>query len=248
MDCVRDNAAHAAASARADGYAVLTRVVYEVPDDKIVVRETFSDDDVELFFRSRPELVRNAAVTLDKPVVSHLSQVLRGGKSARRYVRRLKILLFYGHVAFVHDFYRIRYRFGTPGEKLHHLFVRLHIEFVGIEFHTRRVVYRLTRLYAQKHVLHLCVRFFYVMHVVGRDDLYAYLAREADEKRIYLLLFGYSVILKLYIKIAVFEHVSQHYSVIFRALVVARQQKSGYPARKARRTADDALRMLFQKF
>ena len=247
MNGIRDDASDAAASARADGYPVLSRVIDKVPDDQIVVRKAFRNDDVELVFRAGAQLVRYGAVSLDQSVVSHLAQIFRGRETVGRNVRRLKVLLFYRDVTLFHYLDGIRDRLRTPRKQLHHLVVRLHIEFVRVELHSRRIVDRLARLYAKQNVLHHRVLAFYVMHVVRRDDLDAYLARKTDEKRIYLLLLGNSVILKLDIKIPFFEHIAQHYRILLGSFVISREQKAGDPARKTRRTAYHAFRVLFEK-
>ena len=241
---VRDDTAHAGSSARSHGDTVRFGVIYEVPDYQIIFREAFGDYDVELVFGAFPYLGSDLAVTPFEPLERFPAQILFGRGPVVGFVRRLQVLFFDMDVALVHYLQRVGDRFGTPRKDLHHFIVRFEIKLVRVEAHTLRVVYRLARLYAQEHVVHLGVRLFGIMHVVGRDDFDAYLASEFDEQRIDPALFFQTVILYLDIEIPRLEHIPQHYRIRLCPLVIVCQKQFGDLARQTRRKTYHSLAVL----
>ena len=246
-DSIRYDAAHARTSARADGDAVRARVVDEVPDDEVVVREALGDDDFELALRPLSDLGSDRAVPPLQALVRHAAQIVGRRRAVLGDVRRLKVLLFDDDVALFHHLDGVGDRLGAPRKGLHHLLVRFEVELICLEAHALGVVDRLARLDAEHDVVHLGVLALGVVDVVGRDDLDAYLPRDLDQQRVDPPLLLYAVVLEFDIEVPRREHVAQHDRIVFRLVVVVFEQQFGDAPRKAGGQTDHALGVFFER-
>ena len=123
-----------------------------------------------------------------------------------------------------------------------HLVVRFQIEFVAVHAHAVRLIHVSLRLDAQKNVLRFRILFIDVMYIICCDRFDADLFGKLPEFRKDLFLFGYSVILKLDIKI-VTENVFQHARDLIRTRILPAQEGLRYISRKAGRQTNKALMM-----
>ena len=120
-------AAHAAPSPGADGYRTRTGIIYEIPDNKVIIVETHSADDRKLVFHPlavcRLIRDRSAAQKRVEPVRAQLFQVrigiVRRGNAVSGQVHRFEIeveiaLVGYADGVFrrLRDIRKQRFHFG----------------------------------------------------------------------------------------------------------------------------------------
>src|SRR6195256_6048694 len=76
----------------------------------------------------------------------------------------------YFHVAARSNLHCAAQRFGKLAEHLRHLYGRLEVKLVGLEFHAIRVAHGLAGLDAEQHFLSVSVVVMEVMTIVGGNE------------------------------------------------------------------------------
>ena len=86
-------------------------------------------------------------------------------KEREFYLAEIKI-----KIAFVGYFKSVFYSF--IGEQLRHFVAGFQIKLVVFKFKSCFFIKRMVRAYADKHLLHLCILLFHIMHIISGDKRY----------------------------------------------------------------------------
>ena len=151
----------------------------EVPDDQEVVGEAHLLDRLELEAQALGQLRRCPLVALFQAFFAELDEVLEGVLAFRdRELRQQDLAELELDVAARGDLQRAPHRLLVAREVERHLLRRLEEELIGVELPVVRVLERVARLDAEQRLVRARVFVPEVVHVAGRDERQARLARE----------------------------------------------------------------------
>ena len=193
------------------------RPVDKIPHDKEVIDEAHALDDAQFVLGALHNLGRDFAVLLLKSVHRKVIEVIVRSRAVLRHERRHQ--RFFGEkvrFALVRHFQSVRQRVAEVREQRRHFVAALEVKLFGREVsgivhsvcHRRQAVvgfvhfggrHRGAERNALQNLLRGRVVLVKIMHVVGRDDLYAVLAREFHEVRQHDFLVADIVVLNLYV-------------------------------------------------
>ena len=190
---------------------------------------------------------RIITVALIKPVKTLLPEIFKMAHGAVYFkIRQLCVAEFKIKITLPSDNSRVIHSLWHIGKKLAHFLLRFKIKFIRMEFKPCVLTEDMVCGNADKHLLHLGILFFDIMHIVCGNNRYTRFSTKAQNSVLNRFLLVYTVILNFKIIITVAENIAVPECRRLCPLIISGKQILRYFTRKAGGKANQSFVIFFK--